>query len=1535
MNKTSIRRSAPHLRAPLLRSCALALVLAVAGQAQLARATGFQGTGTVVPGSGSASIVSGANSDTITIDTAEVVIDWVPNDVGTTGTIDFLPNGNSVLFVDNSSAGLTNYTVLNRILPEDSSGIPVTGRPVAFNGTVQSQLGAANFPVGNVWFYSPGGIIAGPTAVFNVGALVLTASTIDTTSGFGSSGTISFTGTPNSLSSVTIQPGAQINVVNPGSYVALVAPRVVQAGTVEVNGSVAYVGAEAANITINGGLFDISIGTGTDDTNGVVHAGTTNLTPDTGTQRAFVAAVPKNNALTMLLTGTFGYSAAASAAFQDSAVILSAGHDIVSGQSIATPNGSTTQTADISIGNSNFGVIHSFGTAVEGRASGSITVNPTGGGTIQFDDSAAFKAGISTTVGADDGESITASNGLDLHAGRDGTGGTATLYANGATGSLNPGQIGVTGSLFISSDGFGPDAVAAGGNGQDGTGGTTRLLIDGGRVIADSISLSADGFGGNGFNGGNGTGGDVLLSVADGQLGIAGSLSITADGYGGAEEVDGTSGDGLGGTVLIELLPGLANSAAIVTDSLSASASGYGVPIPGDYFANGNGGLGQGGSVRFDLLGGALGVTTDMALGATGLGGQAAAAFSGPAYTAGDGFGGQATFNLDGGFADVPSLSIFSTGQGGYAQAPSSIGLMGVAGNGTAGTSQFIASSGTMTVGDLFVHAYGVGGATEDVFDGDATNGGDGFGGSAEFTFGNANLDVTALELFANGDGGLGGSGLSSVSTGAAGSGGNGTGGTATMTLGPGNLTLTGFAIEANGTGGAGGGNQGTGDGGSGGDGFGGSAILDGTDAEYGFAAVTLEAMGIGGPSGTAVIGVSGIVGSGTGGLARVSNADTAGSTVGRTMDSLTLNVGATGTSILSGRAEISDTASFAGGGLVITGDLNVLGDGPEASLSSGFYYSGAGVGTSIGGNATIAVGGVSEFDLDGSGVFGVTGALQISGGRNITVRHTNQSATPTPSILAGTIDFSNFGFISGEAGSLISSIGAMNLASGLGYIDVDRLDSGGSTVLDAANGTITVATDLQSAGAVQASGQSIDIRSLDTLTVTQATASAGDINLFADNGLSLATGTASGAITLGSTLGDIAVTDLTGATISISTFGTANFAGLADAQSLQVNSGDIVIGAGAQLGVAGTTTLITLANARTANPTFIGGADSGTGYSLSAAELTRLFSDSIEIIGTFGGTAGPDVVVDSFTMTSRAGTPGGNLGANGSLSIVSAGNMQIIGDVALTGLGAGNQLFFTAEGATTGVGAIEVDAANASISLTDANGALAGQVNFEADEVFIATPQAIADVRAESSLLAMGLRLGENDGIVRNGGVVRAATIFADVGGGLYIQNVGATADAADRRGFAALTDTLDIATGSSATRIVVNGQLVDAASGTVLNGLDVLPLVRINGVVGATSGNFDPSSTVNGCVIASPRACTATIDIPGIPPPYDTIDQPLDPEGSTSGPNLFPTIIVELKEFEPFGYPPLIDEPVTGAGNDDLWMPACEEDETGCPTE
>jgi hypothetical protein len=41
-----------------------------------------------------------------------------------------------------------------------------------------------------------------------------------------------------------------------------------------------------------------------------------------------------------------------------------------------------------------------------------------------------------------------------------------------------------------------------------------------------------------------------------------------------------------------------------------------------------------------------------------------------------------------------------------------------------------------------------------------------------------------------------------------------------------------------------------------------------------------------------------------------------------------------------------------------------------------------------------------------------------------------------------------------------------------------------------------------------------------------------------------------------------------------------------------------------------------------------------------------------------------------------------------------------------------------------------------------------------------------------------------------------------------------------------------------------------------------------------------------------------------------------------------------VEIDDVGRLGYEPLIDEPVTGSGNDDLWMRDCDPDQQdGCP--
>ena len=163
--------------------------------------------------------------------------------------------------------------------------------------------------------------------------------------------------------------------VNAGSaYVALVAPRVVQAGTVRVDGSAAYVAAEQANIRINGGLFDIDVTVGAEGGNVITHTGTTTGTAhqqgDADQSRIYLVAIPKNDAVTMLVSGAIGYDDAAAAQVEpDGAVRLSAGYNIVGGELAAAPANATA--ANITAGDS------LFRSNTIARASGAFVATPT------------------------------------------------------------------------------------------------------------------------------------------------------------------------------------------------------------------------------------------------------------------------------------------------------------------------------------------------------------------------------------------------------------------------------------------------------------------------------------------------------------------------------------------------------------------------------------------------------------------------------------------------------------------------------------------------------------------------------------------------------------------------------------------------------------------------------------------------------------------------------------------------------------------------------------------------------------------------------------------------------------------------------------------------------------------------------------------------------------------------------------------------------------------------------------------------------
>lgn len=315
-------------RNALLVSCASAAIAASLLLPSRASAQAVPGAfqGSIQSSTGSYTRATSGANETITIGSPTATLNWTPYDGATgTGPIDFLPSGHVATFINDPSL-TSDYTVLNKIVPVDPT------RPIQFDGTVLSKLtdGTNTVTGGHVWFYSPGGILLGSTAIFDVGSLLLT--TADLPNGFVADSTSfsAFFSAPSSTSAIQILGGAQINAAD--NYVALVAPKIEQGGTIDVNGSAAYVAGEQLTMSFNQGLFDVSVDVGTDDANGIIHTGTTTGTGnlDAGDNHSiYIVAVPKNHAISMLLQGgSVGFSDAVGATVKNGQIILSAGYGV-------------------------------------------------------------------------------------------------------------------------------------------------------------------------------------------------------------------------------------------------------------------------------------------------------------------------------------------------------------------------------------------------------------------------------------------------------------------------------------------------------------------------------------------------------------------------------------------------------------------------------------------------------------------------------------------------------------------------------------------------------------------------------------------------------------------------------------------------------------------------------------------------------------------------------------------------------------------------------------------------------------------------------------------------------------------------------------------------------------------------------------------------------------------------------------------------------------------------------------------------------
>ena len=396
--------------------------------------------------------------DTFTVNTQNTIINFTPFDTANGGgPITFLNSGATALFQSDANSGLTNFTVLNRIIPTD------TTRAIRFDGTVQSRINAieTSTPGGTILFYSPGGILAGSQSVFDVGSLVLSAADI----GFGTGNTLNFTGAAAGTA-VNINAGAQILAQGAGSYVALVAPQVIQAGTVKSDGSVAYIAAQAVSVTIQGALFDINFvqGQGTDTSAAITHTGTTEFTQapeSSGPQRIYVAAVPKNDAITTLVSGSLGYAAADNASVENGKIVLSAGRNVIDtgGDTTVFTNfsGNNGATASITIGASADTI---FNSAILTNATGDALIVPSAGTTVRFNQKVGLNADRLAEVRAVSDSSAIFTGDLSVTSNNLLSGAAARVIALGDTGYGNAGYGGNFGTVNV-----GGGLIVNGGNG--------------------------------------------------------------------------------------------------------------------------------------------------------------------------------------------------------------------------------------------------------------------------------------------------------------------------------------------------------------------------------------------------------------------------------------------------------------------------------------------------------------------------------------------------------------------------------------------------------------------------------------------------------------------------------------------------------------------------------------------------------------------------------------------------------------------------------------------------------------------------------------------------------------------------------------------------------------------------------------------------------------------------------------------------------------------------------------------------------------
>ncbi|MEE4205325.1 MAG: hypothetical protein V2I39_03480, partial [Erythrobacter sp.] len=992
----------------MLTSGAAALALSLAISTEKAQAQAFQASETIVSGSATR-LPTGTGTETITIDSQTVVIDWTPSiDAATGNALDFLPTGAIATFQNNGSDNPGgNFAVLNRILPTQ------TGDVVVMDGTVISRIVDLQFgtstPGGTIAFYSPTGILVGGNASFDVGNLILTTLEPDVASFenfFLNGGTMFLDAGDAQLAEIIINAGANITASAENSYFAAIGARVRMDGTADINGSHAYVAGRTVNLTFSNGLFDIEVPVGTARSGSVINlrgnVGGPSSTGAGDNHMIYAVARASDNPIDLLFRGNLGFDPAASAGVVNGEIILSANYDVF---------GRTVQNGSISEG---IGAV--FDAQPDPFASPIAEANITA---AALSASSSLLAIGTDVVEFNAGESSIFVDGNLLLVGRE-----------RALARASEGTIDVTGDLLISARNYGlvgsefqdPGLIdAVGGEAILEAFFNSDITIGGSALVTASARGGADAFN---FVAGSATGGRALVAADGGTISILGDTTIDA-GAAGATEISliTTGATSRGGEALAFAQNGglltLGGNVIIDTSAIGVNADTSDVSTGSDAI---------GGFSSLDVTGsdgGTIDIAGEVGIFSNALGGTSNGEGAGSL-----GQGGDAGIFIDGaGSVTIGgAVNQEANGRGGDNFGS---GSGGEARGGSART--FLPAGGSLAVGgDLAMRA--------DAFGGNGTGGGDAFGGAAgievltgiaeiagtaaasasaqggnaDFGFGgaggnafgglafiqatgtlaaSATLNAGGASAFARASGGRGGAGDGSDFQ--PGRGGDGSGGDfatpnqaapefnngAFVLAGGdnGNLAITGenVVVDASGEGGEGGSGSTGQAGGAGGVGQGGLAqagsTLFGGDGSLGagsvgFGGVTVEAGGIGGVGGTG--DQTGDGGEGRGGSAAFSVR--AGELTAGTVELLADGFGGDGG---QGGSALGGDAGLLGG----LGGVATL----DSLLASALAEGGAGAtgGDALGGEAFMAFEGLdltvnngALLDASGLGGAGATG---------------------------------------------------------------------------------------------------------------------------------------------------------------------------------------------------------------------------------------------------------------------------------------------------------------------------------------------------------------------------------------------------------------------------------------------------------------------------------------------------------------------------------------------------------------------------------